>query len=241
MGKWVTEFVQLSDVRIAYRQAGRGPALLLLHGNSESKSIFAKYQQVHFPMFHTLSIDSRGHGETVSKDEAYSIGKYADDVIAFCGALGISKACVIGYSDGGNIALHLAKKAPEMFPKLAAISPNYLADGTVDGWLRIFRAAAGTFAVLQKLGFPTRKALMRFNLMLTDIGLTPGDLRGIRTRMRILYAEKDMIKESHILEIGSLIPDAGVRKVSGCNHLTVYEKEETIADIAEFLGGEASS
>ena len=139
MSKWVTEYVQLPDVRIAYRQSGRGPALLLLHGNSASKSMFAKYQQVHFPMFHTFSIDSRGHGDTVSEDEAYTIGQYADDAIAFCGALGISKASVIGYSDGGNIALHLAQKAPETFPKLVAISPNTLASGTTEGALRLFR------------------------------------------------------------------------------------------------------
>jgi len=235
MGKWVTEYVRLPDVRIAYRQAGSGPALLLLHGNSESKSIFAKYQQVYFPMFHTYAVDSRGHGETVSEDDAYTIGQYADDVIAFCGALGISKAHVIGTSDGGNIALHLAKKAPKTFTKLVAISPNYLAAETVDWTLTLFQTMKTVLVAIGKLGLPTRKAILRFNLMLTDIGLSAQDLAGIRTKVRILYAEHDLVKESHILEIGRLIPDAGVRKVDGCNHITVFEKKESIADITEFL------
>jgi pimeloyl-ACP methyl ester carboxylesterase len=241
MGKLVTEYVQLPDARIAYRQAGSGPALLLLHGNSESKSIFAEYQQVRFPMFHTFAIDSRGHGETVSEDEAYTIGQYADDVIAFCGALGIQKAYVIGYSDGGNIALHLAKKAPQLFPKLVAISPNYLASGTTDGTLKMFRMMKTVLVMLGKLGLPTRKAILRFNLMLTDIGITAEELKGIRTNVRIIYAAHDLIKESHILDIGRLIPGATVRKIENCNHLTVYSKREAIADIAEFLGGEASA
>jgi pimeloyl-ACP methyl ester carboxylesterase len=237
MGKLVTEYVQLADARIAYRQAGSGPALLLLHGNSESKSLFAKYQQVNFPMFHTYAVDSRGHGETVSEDEAYTIGQFADDVIAFCGVLGISKAYVIGYSDGGNIALHLAKKAPEIFTKLVAISPNYLAGGTVDWTLTLFRTMKTVLAAIGKLGLPTRKAILRLNLMLTDIGLSAQDLAGIRTQVRILYAEHDLVKESHILEIGRLIPDAGVRKIDGCNHMTIYEKKEAIADITGFLRG----
>jgi pimeloyl-ACP methyl ester carboxylesterase len=235
MAKMVTEYVQLPDVRIAYRQAGSGPALLLLHGNSESKSIFAEYQQVRFPMFHTLAIDSRGHGETVSEDATYTIGQYADDAIGFCGALGIQKAFVIGYSDGGNIALHLAKKAPGLFPKLVAISPNYLASGTTDGTLKLFRMMKTVLGVLGKLGLQTRKAILRLNLMVNDIGITDDELRGIRTRVRILYAEHDLIKESHILDIGRLIPGATVCKIENSNHLTVYTKPEAITDIHQFL------
>jgi pimeloyl-ACP methyl ester carboxylesterase len=236
MGKLVTEYVRLPDVRIAYRQSGSGPALLLLHGNSESKSIFAGYQESCFPMFHTFAIDSRGHGETVSEDETYTIGQYADDVIGFCGALGIKKASVIGYSDGGNIALHLAKKAPRLFPKLVAISPNYLASGTTDGTLKLFRMMKTVLVILGKLGLQTRKAILRLNLMLTDIGITAEELKGIRTNVRILYAEHDLIKESHILDIGRLIPGATVRKIENSNHLTVYSKQEAIDDITEFLG-----
>ena len=78
---------------------------------------------------------------------------------------------------------------------------------------------------------------MRLNLMLKDIGITAEELAGIRTKVRILYAEHDLIKEPHILEIGRLIPKAGIRKMGGCNHLTILGKEETVADIAEFLNG----
>jgi pimeloyl-ACP methyl ester carboxylesterase len=237
MGKLMTEFVDLPDVRIAYRQHGGGPVLLLLHGNSESKDLLRDYQEKYFPDYHTLAIDSRGHGETISADEAYSIAQYAEDVIAFCKVKGIKQALVIGYSDGGNIALHLAKKAPQLFPKLAAISPNYLAGGTTDGWLRIFRVVAKLLGFLHRLGFPVRIALLRWNLMLTDIGLTPEDMRSIRTSVRILYAEKDMIKESHILEIGEFIPNATVRKIARCDHFSILNQRDTIADLSKYLKG----
>jgi pimeloyl-ACP methyl ester carboxylesterase len=235
MGKLVTEYVDLTDARIAYRQCGNGSILLLLHGNSESKQIFSKYQTDYFPMFHTVAIDSRGHGETVSNDEEYTIAQYADDVIALCKAKGFAEAYVIGYSDGGNIALHLAKKAPGTFKRLVAISPNYLAGGTTAGVLRLMRITAKVFGFLGKLGLPTRRAIMRLNLMLNDIGITAEELAGIRTNIRILYAEHDLIKEEHILEMGRLIPNAGVRKIDHCNHITILDKEETIKDISEFL------
>jgi pimeloyl-ACP methyl ester carboxylesterase len=238
MVKLVTEYVDLGDARIAYRQYGAGPTLLLLHGNSESKRAFYKYQTVHFPMFHTIAVDSRGHGESVSNDQEYTISQYAEDVIALCKVKKITEAYVIGYSDGGNIALHLASKAPRTFTRIVAISPNYLVSGTTDRALKWIRAIAKMLVLFGKLGMPTKKAVMRFNLMLTDIGITAEELGRIQTSLRILYAEHDLIKEEHIQEMGRLIPDASVQKIGHSNHLTIFYKQDTIDSIREFLRGE---
>ena len=235
MDKLATQYVDLPDVRIAYCEHGNGPTLLLLHGNSESKRIFSGYQTVHFNMFRTIAMDSRGHGQTVSHDTQYSIGQYAQDAIDLCKAKGVGQAFVIGYSDGGNIALHLACKAPELFPKIVAISPNYLASGTVDGWLKVFKVVAGTMRFLHRLGLPTKQVVMRFDLMLNDIGLTAEDLGSVRTNLRILYAEKDMIKESHILEMGRLIPGATVVQIAHCNHMTILNKPDAVEDMKRYL------
>lgn len=235
MAKLPTQYQDLGDVKLAYREHGAGLALILLHGNSESKSIFSAYQQTHFNGFRTIAIDSRGHGETISDDTSYSIRQYSQDVIRFCRAKGISQAAVIGYSDGGNIALFLASRAPEIFDKIVAISPNYLVSGTTGGALRLIRAGSQTLHALGKLGLPTRKAILRTDLMLNDIGITPGELSSIQTSLRILYAEHDMIKEDHILEIGRLVPGSTVRKIKRCNHLTILNRQETIRDIHSYL------
>jgi phosphatidylglycerol lysyltransferase len=241
MGKLSTEYLDLGDARIAYREHGTGPTLILLHGNSESKGIFSKYQRVHFKMFRTIAIDSRGHGETISNDTQYSISQYSEDVIGLCRAKGITQADVIGYSDGGNIALFLAQKAPKIFKKIVAISPNYLVSGTTDGALRLIRAAAKILRILARLGLPTKKAIMRFDLMLNDIGITAEELGNIQASLRIVYAEKDMIKEEHIKDMGRLIPGATIKKIGHCNHMTIFYKKETIEGIRDYLRGEESS
>ncbi|MCJ7567527.1 MAG: alpha/beta hydrolase, partial [Anaerolineales bacterium] len=235
------EYIDLGDARIAYREYGTGPTLVLLHGNSESKEIFSKYQRVHFNMFHTIAIDSRGHGETISNDTEYSIRQYSEDVIGLCKAKGIAHSVVIGYSDGGNIALFLAKKEPKIFTKIVAISPNYLVSGTTDGALRFMRVSAKILRLLGGLGLPTKKAIMRFDLMLNDIGISNEELGSIQTSLRILYAENDMIKEEHIKELGRLIPGATIKKIEHCNHLTILNKKETIEDIRDYLLGEESN
>ncbi len=235
MVKLPTQYQDLGDVKLAYRENGAGPALILLHGNSESKSIFSTYQQVHFNGFRSIAIDSRGHGETISNDTCYSIEQYSDDVIRLCRAKGISQAAVIGYSDGGNIALFLACREPGIFNKIVAISPNYLVNGTTDAALRFIRAGAKVFRGLDRLGLPTRQAILRFDLMLNDIGLTASELSCIQTSLRVLYAEHDLIKEDHIQEIGRLVPGSTIKKIKRCNHLTIVDKEETIEDIRSYL------
>ena len=79
---------------------------------------------------------------------------------------------------------------------------------------------------LKRLGFDTKKHIMRLNLMLTDIGLSDVDLAGIQTSVKIIYAEKDMIKEEHIQHIASQIPGATLDKFAGCTHMNIYKKRK---------------
>ncbi|MBI5954244.1 MAG: alpha/beta hydrolase [Chloroflexi bacterium] len=235
MGNLTTQYIDLGNARIAYREHGNGPTLLLLHGNSESKNIFTQYQLKHFDMFRTIAIDSRGHGESQSDNTNYSIEQYSSDVIEICKAKNITRACVLGYSDGGNISLFLAQKAPELFPKIVAISPNYLVSGTTDSALRLFRAIRGVVSFASRLGFNTKKEIAKLDLMLRDIGITDDDLRSIRTDMKILYAEKELIKEEHIKRIASFIPNASVDKIMGCHHMTILNKMEAIEVMKAYL------
>lgn len=235
MNSLQTKYLEFPDIKIAYHEYGEGPDLILLHGNSGSKSMFRSYQLKHFRDFHTFAIDSRGHGQSISVDDQFSIEQYSCDVIRFCEALQIEKAYVVGYSDGGNISLFLALKAPQVFQKIVAISPNYLASGSTDGTLELTKRVYKLLMSLKRIGINTTKQLMRLDLILNDIGLCENDLQRIRTRMRILYAEKDMVKEDHLLDIHHHIPDSTIREIMKCSHITIPGQKETIADIRAYF------
>jgi pimeloyl-ACP methyl ester carboxylesterase len=226
-----TKFLELPDIKIAYCEYGKGPNLILLHGNSGSKSIFKQYQLNFFGDFHTYALDSRGHGQSVSDDLAYSIEQYSKDVIQFCRVLGIENTYVIGYSDGGNISLFLGLNAPSVFERIISISPNYLVTGITDNSLKLFRGIYNGLVFLRLLGANTQKWIMRFDLMINDIGLTIEELGMIKSNIRILYAENDVIKEDHIVEISKSIPSSSMKKINGCNHVTILSKKETIEEI----------
>jgi pimeloyl-ACP methyl ester carboxylesterase len=230
-----TQYVKLTDIDIAYCENGTGRNLILLHGNSESKSIFKKYQKKFFMSFHSYALDSRGHGESISTDSEYSINQYSDDVIKFCEKLGITESYIIGYSDGGNIALFLGKKRPDLFPKIVAISPNYLVSGTTDSALRLITTINNLFIILRTVKINTTKWIMRFQLMLKDIGLSKEELKEIKTSIMFLYAERDMIKEEHVREMADLIPLSIIKKIGSCSHISIINKIDTIIEIVKYF------
>lgn len=236
MSRLPVEYQQLEDIKIAFYQQGSGPDLLLLHGNSESKHIFEKYQTQYFTDFHTYALDSRGHGQSLCSDAVLTIEQLADDVIAFCRARGITEARVIGYSDGGNIALHLARKAPELFPRILAISPNTLLSGTTEDSQRTFFTIYKIQGFLNRLGLPMQKYMRTWELMLKDIGLSDDDLQAIHTKVKLIYAEKDMIKEDHILHIAALIPGAEVEKIAGTTHMNIIKNAKAIEVMRGWFG-----
>ena len=236
MEKLSTEYVDLTDIKLAYREYGNGRTVILLHGNSESKKIFEKYQLIYFSEYNTIAVDSRGHGQSISNDSEYSIKKNADDIIRMCQAKGIKESYVIGYSDGANIALILAFIAPQIFKKVLAISPNYLVSGIKDGYLRLTKGMVKILEYLGKCGFHTQKAIMRFMLLLKDIGITDAELSSIQTSLKVLYAEKDTIKEEHIKQIECLIPHSTTKMIKNCSHMTILNKVETIDEIKKYFG-----
>ena len=242
MARLQTEYVDLGDIRMAYCQmavshAGSGRILLLLHGNSGSKRLFKSYQLKHFSMFHTIAVDSRGHDQSRSNDDRLTYDQISEDILRFCQVKGIQEAYVIGYSDGGNVALLLAKKAPLMFPRIVAISLNYLVSGITDNALRFLQRILNVMTFFQKIGFNLKKHQMRFELMMHDIGITEEELRSIQAGVKIIYAENDLIKEDHLQELAALIPNASLSKIKGCNHFTIMHNEEAIAIMKAYLLG----
>ena len=81
---------------------------------------------------------------------------------------------------------------------------------------------------LNRIGLGFKKSLMRINLMLRDIGISDEELSGIQTKVKIIYAEHDLIKETHLQQLAALIPGSTLDKVNDCNHMTILNKPEAI-------------
>jgi pimeloyl-ACP methyl ester carboxylesterase len=106
---------QSDGVRLAYTQAGSGtPPLVFIHGWAGDHTIFTP-QFAHFSQTHrTIAVDLRGHGQSDKPEQNYTIAGFADDIAWLCAHLGVTKPVIVGHSMGGNIALELAARHPDL-------------------------------------------------------------------------------------------------------------------------------
>ena len=107
-----------------YEEFGDGFPLILLHGNGEDHMYF-KYQIEYFSReYRVIAIDTRGHGRSPRGDGEFTLSRFADDLYMFMTAHGIEKTYILGFSDGGNIALIFALRYPDMVERLILNGAN---------------------------------------------------------------------------------------------------------------------
>lgn len=98
-------------IAIAYDLVGEGPALVLIHGITESRRTWDPLVPELATDHAVLAVDVRGHGESADAD-AYDSAAMAADVAALVGELGLVDPLVVGHSMGGIVATAYAAAHP---------------------------------------------------------------------------------------------------------------------------------
>ncbi len=113
-------FVQVSTgARLHYDDSGSGDAFIVLHGLlGTAREHLGGVIDLLAPRYRVIGPTLRGYGQSTPKPRDFPLDFYhrdARDVIALLDALGIERAHILGYSDGGETALVAAGLAPERF------------------------------------------------------------------------------------------------------------------------------
>ncbi|GGA82856.1 alpha/beta hydrolase [Brucella endophytica] len=104
--------------RLAFREAGEGEPILLIHGFASSAHVNwvgpGWFQTLTEAGYRVIAIDNRGHGESDKSHEPsdYTPSLMAGDAAALLDHLGIGTAHVMGYSMGARIAAFMALEHP---------------------------------------------------------------------------------------------------------------------------------
>src|ERR687893_478362 len=112
--------------RVTYRTAGSGPALLLLHGITNSSQTWEQVAPLLTDRFTLIAPDLLGHGESATPRGDYSLGAHASGVRDLLTALGVERATVVGHSLGGGIAMQFAYQFPERCERMVLVSSGGL-------------------------------------------------------------------------------------------------------------------
>jgi haloacetate dehalogenase len=120
------EHRQARDITFRLRRAGKGPPLLLLHGNPQTHAMWHRVAPVLAQRFEVICPDLVGYGFTtkppVSADHAaYSKRAMAADLIALMRGLGHERFSVVGHDRGARVAHRMALDWPDAVQKLCLL------------------------------------------------------------------------------------------------------------------------
>lgn len=124
-----TGYAPVNGLQMYYEIHGAGEPLVLLHGAYGTISMWGLFLESLSQHHQVIAVELQAHGHTADIDRPIRYEDMADDVAGLMKHLSLAKADVAGFSMGGNVALQLAMRHPDMVRKLVTISANYRADG----------------------------------------------------------------------------------------------------------------
>ena len=215
----------MRGIRIYCEIYGSGKPLLMIHGNGGSIGAF-KNNIPYFAKNYTVIVaDSRSQGKSVDPKDSLSFEMMADDQAALLDAVHVDSAYVLGWSDGGIIALLMAIRHPEKVIKLASTGANLWPDSTAiipSFWIRDKQH----FDTIDASKLKTAKEKNNWKLFSLDWyqpNITLTALHTIKCPSLIIGGDHDLIRVEHTMAIFQNIPNASLWILPNSGHGTLID------------------
>jgi pimeloyl-ACP methyl ester carboxylesterase len=213
--------------KIYYAVRGSGPTLIFLHGGGDSgEHSFMRQLDVFSEHHHIVAPDQVGQGRTPDVPGPLSYTAMMEDTAELLRMLKLQRVDVVGFSDGGILALMLAVRHPEMVRRLVISGVNISPEGLRPEDLEELRAT-------QSLK-PTTIDEKLTHLWLTsptEAELNLGLLSKITQPVLVISGDRDAITLEHTLQIFHALPDAELCVLPGTDHATFSGRSEWLNPI----------
>jgi pimeloyl-ACP methyl ester carboxylesterase len=210
----------INDLQLYYEVHGDLSAsgtvpLLLVPGAFMATDSMQQWVGAFAPRRPVVVFDQQGHGRTAETARAMSYEQFGDDASALLQALEIEQADVMGYSQGGGVALQLALRHPERVAKLVTLSATYRQDGWYPSVLHALSGIAGHLFT----GTPVADAFRQHTtdpaafdayidkmrvLNFEDQHITDEQMRSIRAKTMVIIGDADGVRPEHAVAMFKL-------------------------------------
>lgn len=214
-----SDYAPINGLRMYYEVYGEGRPLVLIHGGGSTIGTsfgriipaLAKHRQV-------IAVELQAHGHTSDRDAPESFDQDADDVAALVKFLRIEKADFFGFSNGGNTAMKIAIRYPDLVRKIIIGSAFYKREGMYSPfWEGMSKAELKDMPKeLQdeylKIGGDHNGLVRMFtkdkNRMIEFKDWSDEDLQSIKIPTLIIASDRDVVKPEHTVQMHRLIPQS---------------------------------
>jgi len=233
-------YVEANGLRVYYEAYGEGEPLLLIHGGTATCKAWASHLPAFTEHFQVFTPDSRGHGRTDNPVGELGYRMMADDVTALIEALGLRRPLVLGYSDGGQIALELGMRYPGLTRALVLGGTQFrFSEAYLEATRRLLGIADGEEVGPEKLerdqpdfvdylreahghvygpGYWKTYVKQIASLWLTPLSYTSEDLASITDPVLLLVGDRDGACTEEAPELFRLLPNAELAVAPASDH-----------------------
>lgn len=208
----------------------KAPPVVLLHGGFGSADDFASQVPALAPHARVIVVDSRGHGRSTRSQHGVSYHLMAEDVIALLDHLNVKQAALVGWSDGGIVALDLAIHHADRVTRLAVTGTNYHRGGTkAAGKGTPFDAYYARCVKEYKRLAPDPAQLAAFRKDLRAMwkrepAYTDDEMKMIAAPLLVVHGERDeIIKRGHVETLAKLVPHATLVVIPDTSHFVMWQ------------------
>lgn len=238
-------YAAIEGAKLYYEDYGAGAPMVVLHGNGGSIAQLRFQIDFFRAQRRVIAIDSRGHGRSELATQRLTYDQMAEDVASLLRELRTGPVDVIGWSDGGIIALTLALHHPEAVHALAIsganLFPEALKADDLAGMKKDLADAQAKLAAGDKSKDWGLSAQL-LDMMITQPHLTAPELSRIVAPVLVMAGEHDMIPEPHTRLIAASLRQAQLHIFPGASHAALLEKPEQFnATVAGFFQSVKSS
>lgn len=228
----VSGFVDNNGASIWFASFGEGPPVILLHGGlGHSGNWFHQLAVLLDAGYRTILIDSRGHGRSTRDDRRYTYELMADDVLAVMDHLVLTRAFLVGWSDGACTALILGASHPDRVRGVLFFGCNMDASGALafvstpvvdrcfsrhrQDYALLSATPAGFDALVEAVGLMQR----------TEPNYDAAQLARVGVPVTILHSEGDeFIKAEHAGYLAGTIPGAQLQILADVTHFAPLQR-----------------
>ena len=222
----------MPHIQLHYIEQGQGKPLILLHGNGENCDYFEHQIPCFARDYRVLAIDTRGHGQSPRGEKPFTIVQFAEDLHDFMDEKAIGKAILLGFSDGGNIALTFALKYPERVDKMIVDGANLFPSGVKARYQWPIEVGYRIAKMFAKKSEEAKKNAEMLGLMVNEPHIEPSELARLTMPILVVAGTKDMIKDEHTRLICNSLPNAKLDIIAG-DHFVANKNYEAFNTVVE--------